>query len=377
MSKEVAIIESINPVEVFKAGGIDPIIKAIREEVVHDVPDVSTKKGRDQIASRAYKVRQSKTYLDKAGKELADKLNAQLKPINAERKKAREELDLLAVEVREPLTQWEQAEQARKDAHESALSAITAAALSVTPEGYEKNVSELSACLAFIESVELGDHWEEFSEKAAIEKDSAIKLVKSNIELRQKYEDEQAELERLRKEQEEREQREREERIAREAAEAARIEAENKAREEAERVRLEAIERERQAKAEADRIENERLQAIRDKEEAERRAILAAEESARREKEAAERAERERQEAVERERRLAEDREAARIRHEQQVKAQAEEADRVRKANIEHRRSVNNEIVSALVAEGLTEEQAKNIVVLAASNSAGRLKIDY
>ena len=366
MSNELMVLENINAVEVFKAGGIDPIIKAIREEVAHDVPDVSTVKGRKEVASRAYKVRQSKSYLDKAGKELADKLNAQLKPINAERKKAREELDKLASEVRAPLDEWEANEEARKDAHKNAIKDIVNSSLAECVEGYAKNVAQLKVELSFIESVELGDHWEEFSEQAAMAKDAALKLVKSNIELRQKYEDEQAELERLRQEAVEREQKERDERIAREAEERIRREAEEAARKEAELV-----------KAEAERVERERIEAIRQKEEAERRVIYEKEQAELRAKEQAERAEREKQEAIDREQRLAEEREAARIRNEQKVKAEAEEAERARKANQEHRRKINQEILSCLVGAGISEDHAKEVIKLAVTGSAGRLTIDY
>jgi len=84
---EVAVLENMNAVEVFVAGGTDKILQAIRDEVINDIPDVSTAKGRTEIASRAHKVAKSKVAIDKLGKDLADDLNAKLKPINAERQK--------------------------------------------------------------------------------------------------------------------------------------------------------------------------------------------------------------------------------------------------------------------------------------------------
>ena len=105
--QELLVIENLNPVDVFKSGGIGPILAMIEAEVSAEVPDTSTAKGRKAIASNAYKVSQSKTLLDKMGKKLTDDLNARLKPINAERKIARDSLDELKDVIRQPLTDWE------------------------------------------------------------------------------------------------------------------------------------------------------------------------------------------------------------------------------------------------------------------------------
>lgn len=377
MSTEISVLESINPVEVFKAGGIDSILSAIREEVVHDIPNTETAKGRKEIASRAYKVRQSKTYLDKKGKELADQLNAQLKPINAERKKARDQLDALADELREPLTAWEDAEKERIAGHESAIRDMQILSQAADEFGEVRRAETLAANLAELELIAMGEHWEEFALQAMTAKESAIATLKGHIEVRQKYEAEQAELERLRAEAVKKEQEERDARIAKEASERAEREASERAKAEAERVEREKVAAAQKAQAEADRIEQGRLQAIRDKEAAEARAIAQKAESERAAKEAAERAERDRIESIERERRLGEEREAARIRHEQQVKAEAEEVERQRVANTEHRRTVNNEILAAMISNGIDESVAKNIISLSAKGMLGRLNINY
>jgi hypothetical protein len=117
MKNEITTIENLNalvPSTIFKLGGIQPILDAIEKEVSQEVPDTSTAKGRDAIRSNASKVSKSKTLLDGMGKALADDLNAKLKPINAERKLARDTLDSLRDKTREPLTQYEAAEQAKE-----------------------------------------------------------------------------------------------------------------------------------------------------------------------------------------------------------------------------------------------------------------------
>ena len=62
------------------AAGLDPYLAKIKEELDAFVPDVTTKKGRDAIASIAHKVARSKTALDNIGKELV----AELKEAGAE-----------------------------------------------------------------------------------------------------------------------------------------------------------------------------------------------------------------------------------------------------------------------------------------------------
>ena len=65
--------------------GLDPYLFKIKEELDAFVPDVSTKKGRDAIASIAYKVAKGKTALDNIGKELVADLKDGPKKIDADR----------------------------------------------------------------------------------------------------------------------------------------------------------------------------------------------------------------------------------------------------------------------------------------------------
>jgi len=112
---ELMVIENLNAVEIFKAGGAQPIIDKIREKATSEVFDVNTKKGRDSIRSMASDVAKSKTALDGLGKALTDRLNAQKAPIMNERNLFKAELDKIRDEVRLPLTEYEEAKQLRID----------------------------------------------------------------------------------------------------------------------------------------------------------------------------------------------------------------------------------------------------------------------
>ncbi|HFH6599544.1 TPA: hypothetical protein ACF8K8_005653, partial [Klebsiella pneumoniae] len=84
---DLVVIEKKNAMAVFTNNDqLDPIIEAIEKEARSLVPDVTTKKGRDAIASMAHKVARSKTYIDKAGKDLVAELKALPKQIDESRR---------------------------------------------------------------------------------------------------------------------------------------------------------------------------------------------------------------------------------------------------------------------------------------------------
>jgi hypothetical protein len=106
------------------ADGLDPIIARIEAEVRSHVPDLTTAKGRKEIASLAHKVSRSKTALDDAGKALNEEARAQINAVDAERRKVRDRLDALRDEARAPLDKWEADEAARVDALKSRLARL-------------------------------------------------------------------------------------------------------------------------------------------------------------------------------------------------------------------------------------------------------------
>jgi hypothetical protein len=191
---DLVVIEKQNAMAVFTTKEqLDPIIEAIEKEARSLVPDVSTRKGRDAIASMAHKVARSKTYIDNAGKDLVAELKALPKQIDESRRIVRERLEALKDEVRRPLTEWE-AEQERIKAEE-AMNALHAEAL-VMNEEFDRQLA------------------------ARIEADHEMALLMNDA-----FDRDREEQRRLA----EQAQRERDEKLQREAAEKATREAEEKA----------------------------------------------------------------------------------------------------------------------------------------------------
>ncbi|HDS8605935.1 hypothetical protein [Klebsiella pneumoniae] len=318
---DLVVIEKKNAMAVFTNNDqLDPLIEAIEKEARSLVPDVTTKKGRDAIASMANKVARSKTYIDNAGKDLVAELKALPKQIDESRRVVRERLDALKDEVRRPLTEWE-AEQERIKAEEAML-ALHVEALAMN-EDFDRQLA------------------------ARIESDHEMALLMNDAFDREQAE-KNAEAERQRIAREEEIKRLAEEKAKREAAE--------------------------QAQREIDAAAAREREAILAKERAEREKKEAAE-RAEREKQAAVEAERRKaQEEADRIRREAEQREQARLAEE---KRKADEQAR-READVKHRKSVGTEIVKALLANtSLTRDQAIEVLTAVKDGRIPHTGISY
>lgn len=208
----------------YVAGGLDAYLEQIRQ-AVNEVPDLSTKKGRDRVASLAAQVSRSKTAIEKPGREYLKRLKEAVRPAEAEIKRFVDACDELRDATRRPLTEWE-AEQERIKAEE-AMNALHVEAL-------EMNIKFDQELAAKFEA----DH-----EMALLMND---KFDRDREEQRRQAEQAQ---------------RERDERLKQEAAEQARRDAEAKHKAE-----LEAAVR-RAELAERQRVEAEQ-RATREKEEA-------------------------------------------------------------------------------------------------------------
>lgn len=353
MSTELASLPpKETALQVFSApAGLDPYLAQIKQEIDTFVPDVSTKKGRDAIASIAHKVARSKTALDNIGKDLVAELKDVPKKIDAERKRMRDLLDQWKDEVRRPLTEWEQAEEARIQKHRDALAWING-----RPTQFEQQESVyIASAIAELESLPINESWDEYESEAHRAKAASLEALSAALTKRKAYEAEQDELARLRAEAAAREQKEREDRIARDAAERAKQEAEAKAKADQEA----AIKREAEAKAAAERRELElRLaaeKAEREKLEAEQRAVQAAKDA---EARVAAAAEAERQ----------------RIANEQ---AAALAEQQKREANKAHKAAINRQALADFIAGGLSEECAKVAVTLIAQGKVSSVSIRY
>lgn len=315
-------------------------------------PDVSTVKGRRDIASLAAEVASTKMSLIRLGKGLTEGWRKSTAAVNAECKVIEERMDQMKARVRAPLTAFENTEKARIAAHEAALTAIE----EFCKFDHEPAAAEIGARITAVNNVPARD-WQEFGDRACKTATAVDSRLRDMHLAAVQREAEAAEVARILAEEKERQrqaaiqaQREREERIAAEA----RLEVERRAE-----MELQAAER-----------NAHELVARRDAEH--RAAITAAED---RERELIAQAKRERQDAVERERRRLADEAAA-------AKAEAQ----LRAADLAHRGAINKVVVDALTGieftqngkgERLSRELAKTVVTWIAMEKIPHCRIEY
>ncbi|MDE9667449.1 hypothetical protein [Citrobacter freundii] len=302
----------------YVAGGLDAYLEQIRQ-AVNEVPDLSTKKGRDRVASLAAQVSRSKTAIEKPGREYLKRLKEAVRPAEAEIKRFVDACDELRDATRRPLTEWE-AEQERIKAEE-AMNALHAEALEMNEEFDRQRAAQIEA-----------DH-----EMALL--------------MNEKFDRDREEQRRLA----EQAQRERDERLKQEAAEQARRDAEAKHKAEIEA----AARREAEEKARADAAERKRKEDA-DRAEREKQDAIAEEK-------------RKAQEEADRIKREVEAKEKARLAEEHR---KAEEEAR-RAADKEHRRTVNRRIIADLIAQGIPEEFAQKAMLAIAGGKVQDAHIKY
>ncbi|EPV0702851.1 hypothetical protein ACV1IP_002158 [Klebsiella pneumoniae] len=303
----------------YRAGGLDAYLEQIRQ-AVNEVPDLTTKKGRDRVASLAAQVSRSKTAIEKPGREYLKRLKEAVRPAKAEIKRFVDACDELRDATRKPLTEWE-AEQERIKAEE-AMNALHAEAMAMNEE-FDHQLA------ARIES----DHEMALLMNDAFDREQADKAA-------------EAERQRIAHEEE----------IKRMAAAAAAREVEQRAQ----REREEAALREAALKAQAEQAERDRI-AAEQKAEADKKAAVEAER-------------RKAQEEADRIRREAEQREQARLAEE---KRKADEQAR-READVKHRKAVGTEIVKALLANtSLTRDQAIEVLTAVKDGRIPHTGISY
>ena len=352
--RALIIVESLTPAALFVEGGTDPLYDRIKQEVMGQPRDISTKEGRAAIASLAYKIAKSKTFLDGVGKDLNEEAKAKAKAVDNERKRIWDKLEALQKEVRAPLTEWEEKEKQRVATHEMAIEHLK----DINSFGWLPSSQDVVARIETLGALS-GRDWEEYDEKAKSMIGLALEQLQDKLAMTLKAEEERAELERLRAELAERAVREAKEKAEAEEAErkriaeAARAEEERKAAAVAEALRLQSeIEAEEKRKAD---IERERLQ----REETEKRIEQARLDAIR---QAAEETER----ALQQER----DRIAAK------EKAEAEELAR-READVKHRKMIEDDIISALSEDGFSADEGRRIVAVISRGHIPHLLIAY
>lgn len=318
-STDLAVID-IKPEQapvLYVPNGLEDYLNHIRE-LAKEVPDVTTKKGRDRIGSLARSVGVSKKAIENPGRAYLKHLKELVKPAEGELKRFVDECDDISKSILKPRVEWE-AEQERLKLEAERIAAEEAYAV------MWQEAHEMDARLIV-----------ERAEKLAAEIEVAHEMaLLMNDALDRAQADKKAEDERLQKEHDDR--------IAAEAVAKVKRDA-DLAAEQAERDRVALA-----VKAEQDK------------------------------KDAIAKAEREKQEAISAEQRKAQE-EADRIKREVQQKEDARLAEEKRiadeaaekAADKAHQAEVNNKAIAVLTSAGIDAECAKACVIAIIKNQVAQ-----
>lgn len=300
-------------------GGINSIIEQITTQAREKARnlDAETPKGRKELASIAYSVSKTKTWLDEQGKNLVSEAKSKIKVVDNERKAVRDQLDLLRDEIRKPVTDFEDAERKLLENAKQIKNLCESLKTPTDEFGNLLSSAQIKTRLDSVNEIIIDDNQYQAELKDIVELTQLwLKNLLHSVDEQEKQAEE---IKRIQ---------------AEEAAKAA--EAERIARDE--RIAFEAAERERKAaEAEIAKVQKEAEQAI----ENERKRI-------------------------EQERQLA--------KLEQERKAAIEKA---RSEDKENRRTINRKALEAFIENNIEAEVAKSVLKLIVNGNIPNVLIHY
>ena len=197
------------------------------------------------------------------GKDLTSEWKAKAKVVDNVRKSMRDQLDIIKIEARKPLTEWEDIETTRIQKINNSIILIKALGHSYDDNGLF-SLSQMEENLFELESIIVDDSYDEFELDVMKVKEASIATVKALIDDRKIQRERDAELERLKKAESDRKRKEHEDQLRKEAIDKAKIEIETEAKAKLQRIENEkeqAIQREEESKREAEKSERLRIES--------------------------------------------------------------------------------------------------------------------
>lgn len=295
--------------------------------------------------------------LDKAHQAIKAPLKEKVDLIDGERKRIKDQLLEVQGKIKGQIEKHEQDIADKAEELQERVDHIRS--LNIFVPGECINTAHVKSRLADAEAIVIDDTFEDRKADATLAHVETVKALKDKLEEMIRYDNEQAELEKLRKEKADRELKDREADIRKEAEEKARKEEQEKAEEEklkakdkAEKEKKEAAEAAQKEIDDAKRMQEE---AEAEKERVKKEAAQAVGNAARREREKIEEEQMERDVA-------------------EKLKTEKEEREKSKKA---HRDKIEREIVQSLVANSADKADFKELIKMIADGKIKHVSIKY
>lgn len=192
MSTELIVIDEGKELEFFGIDGADKALEAVKEHLKDFKHNIKTATGRKEIASMASKIGKSRKLID----DLGAKVRKDIQNSKDDRKTA---FDKYQAEFRKPLTDWEETEGKRISGINDKIKNLNQYAYKYMPNGEEMTADALTVQLKNLEAIDITKKiYSEFTTKAENTKLASIEFLAVAIGKRKQYEDDQADLARLR-----------------------------------------------------------------------------------------------------------------------------------------------------------------------------------
>lgn len=203
---------AIDVEQAFNENGTQVILDDIEKMVKASTVDVNNEESRAAAKALSRKISSLKTRVEEPGRNHLRSLKQKIKPIEGELKRFTDKMDLWRDQVKQPVTDWENTEQARLDVLNARILQMDNLKMlmpGMTSEQIDQRMRELLALYQF--------NWQEFQELADTTKDTAQTILKAALQHAKDFEAQAAENLRLKNAEEKRQSEERTANVAKQA----------------------------------------------------------------------------------------------------------------------------------------------------------------
>jgi len=198
-TQSLTILNEFKSLEIYKYDVIERAAEAIEAEVMSEVIDVTTTKGRDREKSLAFKVSQAKSRVVKMANASIEDAKATVKAVTSERIRLESRFDGIRDKRKEASIEWEVEEHNRCEKHRSAIARIKL----IGSDVYNLDTEEIDTYIAEVRSFDSAN-LQEYADEGEIIAAGALKALVQRKEEIETQSAKDAELKKLQDEAEKR-----------------------------------------------------------------------------------------------------------------------------------------------------------------------------
>lgn len=191
-TKELTVLDEFKILEIYKYDVIERAAEAIETEVMSEVVDVTTSKGREREKSLAFKVSQAKSRVVKMANASVEVARATVKGVTSERQRLEARFDGIRDKRKEASVKWDVEEQERCGVHKGKIQHIRW----MGEQGREEGISNLTNFVEQLLEIDPST-FEEYEAEGELVKAESLRLLNELLLAAKQREADAAELKKL------------------------------------------------------------------------------------------------------------------------------------------------------------------------------------